>query len=215
MNIIDRTIATSKFEPTYARQAFPSFDEPQMKAKFSISLVKPNDKAYIALSNMNEIGSEEQDNQTIVHFAESVPMSTYLTVFIVADFLHKEVTVDTKGIGEPFKLRCFSTPPQVEKLQFAVDTAKKIIEYYIQYFGIPYPLPKLDMAAIPDFVSGAMETWGLVTYRETNLLFDENVSSTANKQRVATVLAHELAHMWFGNLGKGFMKKKGLESMII
>lgn len=151
---------------------------------------------------MNEVSSEVMENQTIVHFAESVPMSTYLTVFIVADFLHKEVTVDTKGIGEPFKLRCFSTPAQVEKLQFAVDTAKKIIEYYIQYFGIPYPLPKLDMAAIPDFVSGAMETWGLVTYRETNLLFDENVSSTANKQRVATVLAHELAHMWFGNLGK-------------
>ncbi|XP_063704235.1 glutamyl aminopeptidase-like [Culicoides brevitarsis] len=195
-----RTIATSKFEPTYARQAFPSFDEPQMKAKFSISLAKPNDDEYLALSNMNEIGSEVVGDRTIVRFAESVPMSTYLTVFIVADFLHKEVMVDTKGIGEPFKLRCFSTPPQVEKLGFAVNTAKDIIEYYIQYFGIPYPLPKLDMAAIPDFVSGAMETWGLVTYRETNLLFDENVSSTANKQRVATVLAHELAHMWFGNL---------------
>lgn len=81
-------------------------------------------------------------------------MSTYLTVFIVADFLYKEVEVDTKGIGHPFKLRVFSSPPQVDKLSFALDTSKKVIEYYIQYFGIPYPLPKLDLAAIPDFVSG-------------------------------------------------------------
>ncbi|XP_037899330.1 glutamyl aminopeptidase-like, partial [Glossina fuscipes] len=117
-----------------------------------------------------------------------------------SDFDHKSVSIETNGIGKNFEMRAFATPEQVDKIQFALEVGKAVIEYYINYFQIEYPLPKLDMAAIPDFVSGAMEHWGLVTYRETALLYDEIVSSTENKQRIASVIAHEFAHMWFGNL---------------
>lgn len=104
--------------------------------------------------------------------------------------------------ADDFEMRVFSTAAQVEKVTYALNVGASVTEFYIDYFNISYPLPKLDMAAIPDFVSGAMEHWGLVTYRETALLYDKSISSSANQQRVATVIAHELAHMWFGNLGK-------------
>lgn len=136
-------------------------------------------------------------------FAESVPMSTYLVCFIVSDFANQ--TRKIHGIlpdAPDFEMRVFSTEAQVDKLSYALDIGANITEYYIKYFNVSYPLPKLDMAAIPDFVSGAMEHWGLVTYRETALLYDKKISSSSNKQRVATVIAHELAHMWFGNLGE-------------
>lgn len=130
-------------------------------------------------------------------------MSTYLACFIVSDFAYKEKTVRGMLQGaQDFNMRVFSTAAQVDKVDYALDVGVGITEYYIEYFNVSYPLPKLDMAAIPDFVSGAMEHWGLVTYRETALLYDKTISSSSNQQRVATVVAHELAHMWFGNLGK-------------
>lgn len=130
-------------------------------------------------------------------------MSTYLVCFIVSDFANQ--TRKIRGIlpdAPDFEMRVFSTKAQVDKVSYALDVGANITEFYINYFNVSYPLPKLDMAAIPDFVSGAMEHWGLVTYRETALLYDKSISSSSNKQRVATVIAHELAHMWFGNLGK-------------
>lgn len=169
-----------------------------MKATYKVSLISPDSDGYTALSNMNmENEVPYAGGLKRVNFAKSVPMSTYLTVFIVSDFENIRVPIKPE-YGDDFELRCFGTPEQVKagKLQFALDTAEKIINFYIGYFKIPYPLPKLDMAAIPDFVSGAMETWGLVTYRETNLIYDPKVSSSANKQRVAAVIGHEFAHMW-------------------
>ncbi|XP_037807865.1 glutamyl aminopeptidase-like isoform X1 [Lucilia sericata] len=197
-----RWIATSKFEPTYARQAFPCFDEPSMKAMFTITVVRPSGDGYHALSNMNV--EEEKDiggGLTEVTFAESVPMSTYLACFIVSDFAHKSKMVKGTLEGQnDFEMRVFATAAQVDKVDYALNVGASVTEFYIDYFNISYPLPKLDMAAIPDFVSGAMEHWGLVTYRETALLYDKTISSSSNQQRVATVVAHELAHMWFGNL---------------
>ncbi|XP_049821502.1 aminopeptidase A isoform X3 [Aethina tumida] len=193
-----RSIATSKFEPTFARQAFPCFDEPNLKARFKVRLLKPKDDNYIALSNYPSASVTDTQDGQIVSFKETVPMSTYLACFIVSDFKHTETTFNNSGVEIPFKV--FSSPEQLSKTKYAAEVGKKVIEYYVDYFKLEYPLPKLDMVAIPDFVSGAMEHWGLVTYRETALLYTNTTHSSANKQRVATVIAHELAHSWFGNL---------------
>ncbi|XP_058986694.1 aminopeptidase A [Musca domestica] len=189
-----RHIATSQFEPTYARQAFPCFDEPNMKAKFRITLVTPTGDNYHALSSTTFL-----DDYTEVNFATSVEMSTYLAVFLISDFASTTRTVNPE-YGEPFDIRIFATQHQLSKTAFAADTAAAVMEYFVKNYKVEYPLPKLDMAAIPDFSSNAMENWGLVTYREAALLYDRDMSSTWNKQRVAAVIAHELAHMWFGNL---------------
>ncbi|CAG4971610.1 unnamed protein product [Parnassius apollo] len=195
-----RTMVASKFQPTYARQAFPCFDEPDFKATYDITLVKP--VPYVALSNMNEISRTlNEDTKTeAVTFATSVPMSTYLACFVVCDFDFKEAKINTNGIGNNFTLRSFAQKDQMHKIDFAQDIGRRATEFYIKYYEVPFPLPKLDMIAIPDYVSGATEHWGLITYRETSFLVDEATASSKNKISVANTIAHELAHMWFGNL---------------
>ncbi|XP_036146513.1 glutamyl aminopeptidase-like isoform X2 [Monomorium pharaonis] len=198
-----RYIATTKFEPTYARQAFPCFDEPNFKAKFSVKLVHPADGYYSALSNMNVKDKQKNTPEiglTTVTFEETVPMSTYLACFIIHDFIG--TTKTAKGLnGKEFPISIYTTRLQSqERRDFAVDIGVKAIEYYINLFQINYPLPKLDMAGIPDFVSGAMENWGLVTFRETRILYDDRNNSIYDKRDVVNVICHELAHMWFGNL---------------
>ncbi|XP_017104425.2 glutamyl aminopeptidase isoform X1 [Drosophila bipectinata] len=191
-----RSIVSTKFEPTYARSAFPCFDEPALKAQFTITVARPTGDEYHVLSNMPVDSEYVNGDLTEVTFQETVPMSTYLAAFVVSDFAYKTTTVE----GTSIELRVYAPPAQIEKAQYALEAGASVTAYYIDYFNISYPLPKLDLVAIPDFVSGAMENWGLVTFRETALLYDEASSSSVNKQRVAVVVAHELAHQWFGNL---------------
>ncbi len=187
-------MATTQFEATDARRAFPCFDEPAQKAIFHVSLIVPKGKT--AISNTLPISVTEHENiYEIVKFSPTPKMSTYLLAFIVGDleYLKSETKNGTL-------VRIFTTPGKKHQAQFALDCTVKTLEFYEKYFDISYPLPALDMIAIPDFSSGAMENWGAITYRESALLVDENNSSSSNKQWVALVIAHELAHQWFGNL---------------
>ena len=191
-------IATSKFQPTYARRAFPCFDEPSFKSTFSTVLVRPSQK-YIALSNMPVVDQKEDSptaGLTTVIFQKSVPMVTYLACFIVCDFEYEEKLTPIHQT----KFRVYATPSQKDRVRYALDIGANITDFFADYYNFSYPLPKQDMIAIPNFVSGAMEHWGLITYRETRLIYDNLESSPVDKQRVAKTISHELAHMWFGNL---------------
>nr|GMC49388.1 aminopeptidase M1 [Ipomoea batatas] len=188
-----KNMAVTQFEPADARRCFPCWDEPSFKATFKMTLEVPSE--LVALSNMPVIEDKSNGDTKIVCYQESPIMSTYLVAIVVGLFDYVE---DHTPDGIPVRVYC-----QVGKAnqgKFALDVAVKTLGIYKEYFEVPYSLPKLDMIAIPDFAAGAMENYGLVTYRETALLYDDKHSAAANKQRVATVVAHELAHQWFGNL---------------
>ena len=190
----EKYLATTQFEATDARRAFPSFDEPSHKAIFDITLIIP--KGHTAISN--SIESEVLEHETglkVVKFQSTPKMSTYLLAFITGEF---EWIEDKTKRGT--LVRIFTTPGKKEHGKFALEVTVKTLEFYEEFFGIPYPLPALDLIAIPDFSAQAMENWGAVTYRETAILVDPKNTSLINKQWVALVIAHELAHQWFGNL---------------
>lgn len=191
---VEYCMATTQFEATDARRAFPCFDEPTQKAVFCVSLVVPKGKT--AISNTLPVSvKEHQSTHEIIKFSPTPKMSTYLLAFIVGDFEYLE-----KKTKNGVKVRVFTTPGKVHQARFALDVAVKTLEFYEKYFDISYPLNTLDMIAIPDFSSGAMENWGAITYRESALLVDPKNTSTSTRQWVALVIAHELAHQWFGNL---------------
>ncbi|KAI9580704.1 hypothetical protein GQX74_013205 [Glossina fuscipes] len=188
-------LSVTQFEPAFARTAFPCFDEPNYKAKFKIWL--GHHRSMTALSNMPMERQQPISDMTDYVwsiFEESVPMSTYLVAFAVHDFAYK-----SSGDANVM-FRTWSRPEAIDQCNYASKVGPKILKFYEHIFAIPYPLKKLDQFAAPDLGAGAMENWGLITYREAALLFAENVSSETSRQRIADVIAHELAHQWFGNL---------------
>ena len=190
----EQYMATTQLEATDARRAFPCWDEPSLKATFLMTLVVPSDMT--AVSNMPIVSEEEvRPGVKSVAFAETPIMSTYLLAFIVGHLSYIEDVGDNGTL-----MRVFTTRGREEQGRFALETSIRLLKYFNEYFGIPYPLPKLDHFAIPDFAAGAMENWGAITYRETALLVDPENTSVGTRQIVAAIIAHEMAHMWFGDL---------------
>ncbi|XP_048529970.1 aminopeptidase M1-C-like isoform X2 [Triticum urartu] len=189
----ERNMAVTQFESVDARRCFPCWDEPAFKAKFKLTLEVPSE--LVALSNMPVANATFAGPIKTVRYQESPPMSTYLVAIVVGLFEYVE-GMTTKGT----RVRVYTQIGKSNQGKFALDVGVKSLNLYKDYFDTPYPLPKLDMIAIPDFAAGAMENYGLVTYREVALLFDDKSSSASSKQSVAITVAHELAHQWFGNL---------------
>jgi puromycin-sensitive aminopeptidase len=190
----EQRIAATQFESTDARRAFPCWDEPDLKATFAVTLVVPEE--LLAISNGPVVREEPLgDGRKAVHFAETIPMSTYLVAFVVGPF---EATEAVMVRGVP--LRVVAPRGKLALTRYALRVGAFALEFFADYFGIPYPAAKLDLIAIPDFAFGAMENLGAVTFRETALLVDEQAASQPELQRIADVVAHELAHMWFGDL---------------
>jgi puromycin-sensitive aminopeptidase len=186
-------LAATQFEATDARRAFPCWDEPDLKASFGVTIVA--DEGLTVLSNTQEISSEPLgDGKRRVRFADTIKMSTYLVAFVIGPF---ELTSPRDVDGVPLRIAC--VPGRGALTRLAGDAAAHALRFLREYFSMPYPSDKLDHVAVPDFASGAMENLGLVTYRETALLVSED-SSQDERQRVVSVIGHETAHMWFGDL---------------
>ena len=189
----DVWIATTQFEPTAARMAFPCWDEPEFKAVFSISLT--TDSELIRISNEKVLNESSENNRTTTKFVDSMRMSTYLVAFVIGPL---EVT--KIGKSETTEVGIVHRPGFSDQTAYAGAAAIKILDFFEEYYGINYPGSKLDLIAVPDFAMGAMENVGAVTFRETLLLIDVEKATRSELSRSVSVIAHELAHMWFGDL---------------
>jgi aminopeptidase N/puromycin-sensitive aminopeptidase len=189
-----RRYAVSQFESTDARRAFPSFDEPAFKATYDITLVVDAGDTAISNSPIESDTPGPVEGKHTLKFAATPKMSTYLVVFLVGDFQC------TTGASDGVAIRSCATPDKLALTPYALDIATHVLHYYNNYFGIPYPLKKLDLIALPDFEAGAMENFGAITYRETDMLIDPKIASVNAQKEVALVIAHEMAHQWFGDL---------------
>ena len=182
----------TQFEATDARRFFPCWDEPAFRARFQLTAVVPEN--WLAVSNMPIESEQKIAGGKEVRFAPTPPMSSYLNVFVAGD-----LDVIESRVG-PTQIRVIATKGKAELGRYALEASAEILKYYNDYFDVPYPLPKLDQIAIPGGFGGAMENWGGITYYESRLLFDPKSSSGETKQNIYEVLAHEMAHMWFGDL---------------
>ena len=191
---IKKQLFATQFESHHAREVFPCVDEPAAKAEYDLTLVTRT--GITVLGNM-PVKSEEENGDSLTTTFEKTPrMSSYLLAFVIGE-LHKKSAHTKSGV----EVNVWATPAQNENtLDFALDIATRSIDFYDEYFGVKYPLPKSDHVALPDFSSGAMENWGLITYRESCLLADPELTPESSRRFIATVIAHELSHQWFGNL---------------
>ena len=189
----EEIILATQFESHYARQVFPCIDEPEAKAVFNLSLMSSQDETVMANTAVSKQSSHSGRLKTV--FEPTPKMSTYLLAFVIGklDYLEGKTK---HGVS----VRTYAIPQLVKQTAFALDTAINCLDFYDDYFDIPYPLDHCFLVALPDFASGAMENWGLITFREQAMLVDDHETSLSMKQYVANVVAHELTHQWFGNL---------------
>ena len=191
---VKKQLFATQFESHHARKVFPCVDEPAAKAEYDLTLVTRT--GITVLGNMPVKSEEENGNSLTTTFEKTPRMSSYLLAFVIGE-LHKKSARTESGV----EVNVWATPAQNENtLDFALDIATRSIDFYDEYFGVKYPLPKSDHVALPDFSSGAMENWGLITYRESCLLADPELTPESSRRFIATVIAHELSHQWFGNL---------------
>jgi puromycin-sensitive aminopeptidase len=189
----DKKLLATQFESHHAREVFPCIDEPEAKATFDLTLTTPADEVVIANT---PVATQTKTGKLVTTTFETTPkMSVYLLAFVVGDMKYLEAKTKDGVL-----VRTYATPENVQLNKFALEVAVKCLEFYNDYFDLDYPLPKCDLIALPDFASGAMENWGCITFREQCMFVDPKNTSLGTKQYVAMVVAHELAHQWFGNL---------------